>query len=154
MYGKLVLVALMLSPVAIASASPASKPLQEGKPFPEQRDQIIADLDSGKIYNEIKPAERAKVLDALRRIDLVLDPERSNRVTEPDRLQAFNDQELVNEILTQAKDDSRLICRRERPVGSNRPQNICISVAQRREARENGVDTMRSIVPAQQPATN
>lgn len=154
MYGKLILLALMFSPAGIVSAAPGSKPLQEGLPFPEQRDQILADLDSGKIYNEIKPAERGKVLDALQRIDLVLDPERSSRVTEQDRLQAFNDQELVNEILSQAKDDSRLICRRERPIGSNRPQNICISVAQRREARENGVDTMRSIVPAQAPVTN
>lgn len=148
----LMLVSLMLSSVFIAFTAAASKPLQEGQPFAQQRDRILADLSAGKIYNEIKPRDRAKVLDALKRIGLVLDPESGKRVTEPDRLQAFNDQELVNEILTQAKDDSRLICRRERLVGSNRPQNICISVAQRREARENGVEAMRNILPAQSAA--
>lgn len=33
-------------------------------------------------------------------------------------------------------EDSRMICERIKPVGSNRPQNKCISVGQRRQMRD------------------
>ena len=33
-------------------------------------------------------------------------------------------------------EDSRMICERIKPVGSNRPQNKCLTVAERRRQRE------------------
>lgn len=152
MYRKLILIAFMALPAVLASATPASKPLQEGGAYIEQRDRILADLRGGEVYSEIKLQDRDSVHSALKRIDSRLGADGVGRLSEADKLAVFNDQELVNSILTKAKDDSRLICRRERPMGSNRPQNICITVAQRREARENGVDMMRSLVPGEEKA--
>ncbi len=152
MYRKLILIAVMALPAALASAAPASKPLQEGGSYIEQRDRILADLRGGETYSEIKLEDRNRVHSALQRIDSKLATDGPVRLSEVDKLAVFNDQELVNSILAKAKDDSRLICRRERPVGSNRPQNICITVAQRREARESGGDMMRSLVPAEEKA--
>ena len=54
-----------------------------------------------------------------------------------------NDQELVNTLLAKARADSRLVCRREVPTGSNRPQTICMTVAERAAARERSMDVMR-----------
>lgn len=147
MHLKLILIAFMALPAVIASAAAASKPLQEGHSYIEQRDRILDDLRRGEAYSEIKPEDRSTVHSALKRIDSKLGADGTARLSEVDKLAVFNDQELVNSILTKAKDDSRLICRRERPMGSNRPQNICMTVAQKREARENGVDTLRGLVP-------
>ena len=48
----------------------------------------------------------------------------------------LNDQALVNTVLTQAADDSRLICSREQKVGTRFKTTVCETVAQRRERNE------------------
>lgn len=39
-------------------------------------------------------------------------------------------------------EDNRLICERIKPVGSNRPENKCMTVGQRRKLREHGQSQM------------
>ncbi len=156
MYGKALLVVLAMFSVSSAygGQEKSKMPLQEGVPFSEQRDRIRADLREGETYAEITAEDRSAVLAALERIDQKLMNRTGPVLSESDKLAVFNDQELVNSLLVRAREDSRLICRRERPVGSNRPQNICISVAQRREARENARDLMHNQVPSQVPITD
>ena len=156
MYGNALLVVLAMFSVssAYAGQEKSKMPLQEGVPFSEQRDRIRADLRGGETYAEITAEDRSAVLAALERIDQKLMNKTGPVLSESDKLVVFNDQELVNSLLVRAREDSRLICRRERPVGSNRPQNICISVAQRREARENARDLMHNQVPSQAPITD
>jgi uncharacterized protein YerC len=155
MYGKalLVVLATFAASSAFAAQEKSKLPLQEGIPYPEQRDRIQADLRGGETYAEITAENRSAVVAALGRIDKKLEGGTAAALSEIDKLAVFNDQELVNSLLVQAREDSRLICRRERPVGSNRPQNICISVAQRREARDNSQDLMRNQVPSRSPDT-
>ncbi|OZB54132.1 MAG: hypothetical protein B7X38_01295 [Stenotrophomonas sp. 14-69-23] len=117
----------------------------EGKPYAEQRLRIMNDLQGGEVYSEISAENRMRVVDALGRIDALLGKGGHASLPDKDKIEVFNDQDLVNTLLTQAREDSRLVCRRERPVGSNRPQNICITVAARRQARENGADTLRDL---------
>lgn len=144
MYRKLLMIALISLPISSFAASQVGVPLEEGKPFQEQRERILADIGKGEVYSEIDRDERERVIAALDRINGVYREKSVTGLAETDKLAVFNDQELVNSLLVKAREDSRLICRRERPVGSNRPQNICITVAQRREARENGVDVLRN----------
>jgi len=147
---KLLFAALIAFPVMSAIAAPAAeKPLMEGKPYAEQRQRIMSDLQGGEVYSEISAENRGRVVDALGRIDALLGNGEHGNLPEKDKIAVFNDQDLVNTLLTQAREDSRLICRRERPVGSNRPQNICITVAARREARENGGDALRNLKVSQ-----
>lgn len=140
----------MLSVTPALASSKKAKPLEEGKPYIEQRDQIMSDLREGKVYSEISAENRRRVIAALGRIDALLGEDGQAKLAEQDRLAMFNDQEEVNSLLTEAREDSRLICRRERPVGSNRPQNICITVAMRREMHENARESLRNI-PTSQP---
>lgn len=56
------------------------------------------------------------------------------------RVAVFNDQELVNGLLTRAREDSRLVCRREKTVGSNLPVSVCHTVAERRRQSDDSRD--------------
>ncbi|ALJ29124.1 hypothetical protein [Stenotrophomonas acidaminiphila] len=142
----LLFAALIAFPVMSAIAAPVvEKPLMEGKPYAEQRLRIMNDLQGGEVYSEISAENRMRVVDALGRIDALLGKGGHASLPDKDKIEVFNDQDLINTLLTQAREDSRLVCRRERPVGSNRPQNICITVAARRQARENGADALRDL---------
>jgi hypothetical protein len=47
------------------------------------------------------------------------------------RMDLFNDQEQINRILTGARADSRIVCRRTQVTGSHRKQQVCITKAER-----------------------
>ncbi len=115
------------------------------QPFAEQRAQIEKDL-RGDAYSEISADNRAKVMAALERMTQRLEGgKRPQDLKGDDQVSWFNDQELVNTVLTQAREESRLVCERYRPTGSKMPQNLCLTVAQRRAAREEAVDEIRQI---------
>ncbi len=101
--------------------------------FEETRRGIERDLSKGKKYAEIGDRERAKVLRSLDRMSRMMDGKTSLDDLAPEqKVDLFNNQELVNQLLTQASEDSRMICQRERPPGSRIPVSVCKTVAQRR----------------------
>ena len=105
--------------------------------FAEQRKLIEADLADGETYAEIGAKDRELVRAALERIsDALAASGGVTRLSETEKAAVINDQELVNNILTRAGDDSRLVCVREKKVGSNRVTTQCSTVAQRRRASE------------------
>src|SRR3546814_7357929 len=91
-------------------------------------------MDDGT-YGEIGPADRREVLAALARIRTALGPSGdASRLNERRKLRVFNDQELINNILTSADEDSRLVCRREKKTGTHMASNQCMTVAERQRA--------------------
>lgn len=123
----------------------ADKGLEVNAAFEAQRAAIIAALGDGETYVEISPEDRDTVLGALSRIASTLGsvPGGVESLPSPSRMQVFNDQELVNTLLTRAREDSRLVCAREKKVGSHRHVNVCRTVADRRRDREGSLDTLR-----------
>ena len=114
--------------------------------FANARSAIERDLQSGDRYKEIVGEDREAVLAALGRLSNRLSDVKSlDQLDEKSKLEVFNDQELVNNILTKAQADSRVICKREAPTGSRMAVNICKTVAQRR--RE--LDAARGILEGQ-----
>lgn len=96
-------------------------------------------------YSEIGQQDRAAVRDALGRIRANIGDAPSVDGLAPDiRNAVFNDQELVNTIMTRAHADSRMVCERVQLTGSNRREQICMTVGQRREMRENSKDALRN----------
>lgn len=96
-------------------------------------------------YSEIGVEDKSKVNAAIARIRDNLGQHQTVEEANPaERMAIFNDQELINSILTRAHADSRMVCQRERLTGSNRHTNVCMTVAQRREARENSADVLRN----------
>lgn len=59
----------------------------------------------------------------------------TTELPEQDQIAVFNALEAISAIINQAEDE-RMICERQRPVGSNRTRTVCRSVAQRRQDRE------------------
>ena len=143
---KLLLVSVMLLavPAAEASMSAASGAdtaargqLNVSVPFEKQKEKILADLAEGKVYAEISQTDRIEVRNALNRIgDSLQRAGGVDQLSSDDKVKVINDQELVNTILTRAGEDSRLVCTREKKVGSHRVTTQCQTVAQRRRMRE------------------
>jgi len=114
--------------------------------FEAQSVVIRRDLAQGKLYSELDARQRNEVLAALDRIHTALEAKGNiASMSEDAKLRVFNDQELVNAMLTKGREDSRLLCSRETPVGSHRPVTSCETVAERRRNRDRSQDTMRAL---------
>ncbi|WP_337245852.1 hypothetical protein [Luteimonas sp. gir] len=117
----------------------------ESGAFERQRAAVLADLSGGEAYAEISPSDKQTVVSLLDRMQGVIEKTSSvDALHETERVRLFNDQEQVNTILTRAKADSRLVCRRETPIGSRLPQTNCMTVAERRRATETSQERLRS----------
>lgn len=105
----------------------------------------VEDAISSERYSELTDEDRAAVRDALGRIrSNVGDASSVDSLTPNERTAVFNDQEIINTVMGRAHADSRLVCERVRTTGSNRREQVCITVAQRRELRENSRDVLRN----------
>lgn len=97
-------------------------------------------------YSEIGLEDKSKVSAAISRIrDNLGQHETAEQASPLARTAIYNDQELINSILSRAHADSRMVCRRERLTGSNRQTQVCMTVAQRRDAMENSRDVLRNM---------
>ncbi len=143
MFKCLLLLSLTLSPLAAVAAPPAL-PLQANSPFPAQQAQVRSDLMGGEVYSEIADQDRVLVISALDRMTALIGDGSADALSPAAKVAFFNDQEVVNTILTKARRDSRLICRREKTVGSNMPTTQCLTAAQRDRLREGGAESLRS----------
>lgn len=104
-------------------------------------------LDDGQ-YGEISSTDRREVLAALDRIRVALGPSGdSGKLNERQKLQVFNDQELINNILTGADADDRLVCRRERKTGTHLAANQCLTAGEREQAAEHARATLLRTPP-------
>lgn len=139
----MVAAALVLA-MGSATAAPKNKDVFEpGKPMAEQISKIEKDLNDGETYSEISVDQRSRVREALGRMRGIVERnEGQGALSEANRKDLFNDQQVVNTVLTQAREDSRLICRRERVVGSNMPQTQCMTVAQRERIKNTSQSSM------------
>ena len=147
MHARLALLAAPLFALALAGSALASsdhKPVEfDPANFPKQR-EILVDALHSKTYFEITDENKTKVIDALNRMqDKLATVKAVSELSEKDKVAVFNDQQLINTLLTEAAEDSRLVCKREKKLGSNMPVNTCMTVAQRREAQQKAQDQLR-----------
>ncbi|AWH26373.1 hypothetical protein [Stenotrophomonas sp. YAU14D1_LEIMI4_1] len=142
------MVALLVSGLALGFSAYAKEAvLQAGQPLLPQLDKIDKDLNDGETYSELSAQDRGRVRETLVRLRRVGEEYRDGAsMPESVRTQVFNDQETVNVVLTQAREDSRLICRREKTTGSNRATTQCLTAAQRERMRD---DADRNLTRAQ-----
>ena len=139
---KLVLlIALVLSPTfavaKIASQGSAFSPekgLDVSQAFEAQRNAIIKALGDGQ-----------RVTTSLDRIaGLLGGVQNVDQLAVDTRVEVFNEQELVNTLLTEAREDSRQVCTREKKVGSHRTTTMCKTVAERRRDMEQSQGALRT----------
>lgn len=122
---------------SLAQARTKGEVFQAGKPLSEQIQRIEIEMNDGQTYSELRLEDRSRVREALGRMRGTLE-QHSDQGAIPDQAKAalFNDQQVVNAVLTQAREDSRLICRREKAIGSNLATTQCQTVAERERAKD------------------
>lgn len=111
--------------------------------FTEQRAKVEADLADGETYAEISAADRAAVIEALDTIEDTLRGRPASELNGSPLTEVMNAQALINNKLTQAGEDSRVVCKREASVGTRLARSQCLTVAQRRRGREESQDYLR-----------
>lgn len=132
--------ALLLMAGAAGATEPASgESLRVASPaeFAASRGLIERAVRESDQYRDLQEQDRLKLFEALDRMEATLAGVTAADQLDPKtRTQLYNDQELINNVLTQARDDSRMICKREKKVGSHRVTNICITAGERRRQRD------------------
>src|SRR3970040_319822 len=113
MYSKLLIITLILAP-ALGHAGQGKQKLDlTAASYAEQKAEVEAALADGGTYAEIDPMKRQEVAGALDRIAEILEATGDvEALTAEQKVKVFNDQELINTILTRAGEDSRIIWRR------------------------------------------
>lgn len=152
MFKTLVLViAFAAAPLALADATVSV----EAGDFPAQRAKIEKDLGDGETYAEISQDDRARVLESLDRMGALLEGGKpAAALPDPDRVELFNAQEVVNTLLTQAAADSRVTCVQSKVIGTHRRTVVCSTAAERSRRRQQDKDTFQSsqrVIPIAQP---
>jgi hypothetical protein len=129
---------LLFSGAALAARSQAA-PSATADPagFAGQRAAVEAEMVAGGRFAEITDEARTQVGEAFDRMQAVLAGKASlDELRQGDRVALINDQELINALLTRAKTDSRMVCKREKRVGSHRLTSTCRSAAEWKRASE------------------
>ena len=147
-------VLLVSASAAWANQESSKVALAEGD-FAAQRAQIEQDLADGKTYVEISREDRAKVRESLERITGALEGiESIDALSDEAKARVFNAQEEINQILTMAEADSRVVCSSESKTGSRRKVTTCETVAKRNARRDLDQDTLRRNQRGQMPLEN
>lgn len=88
-------------------------------------------------YADLSDKDRKAILDKQADIYRLIEGRATIEELGPNgKIELANALESMNALLTKAE-DSRMICERVKVIGSNRPQNKCLSVGERRRLREN-----------------
>ncbi|MEA9586878.1 hypothetical protein VC279_15550 [Xanthomonas sp. WHRI 10064A] len=140
---KGLLLILMCAALPAFAAGKKAVDVEAQPPFAEQAEQVRLDLRSGEKYSELGTDDRSRVLSALQRIETALQSRPAPAELTPEsKMAVFNDQALVNALLSKAGEESRMICQRVRAVGSNLSTTQCMTAAERRRLRENNKDEL------------
>lgn len=110
----------------------------------EQQKEMRSEVQarSGR-YRDMSGSDRERLLSVQDRVLRQLEGRtRTTELSPADRIALFNDLEEISALVNKAEDE-RMICERSRPIGSNRPVNVCKSVAERRLEREQSLEARR-----------
>lgn len=146
---RCVFAALVLAGVAHA-AEPAPEPVKEhvqalGADLRMQREEIEAHMGEGGRYAEIDEDDRQRVLAGFDEMERIVGGATDVRALEPEqRAELLNVQERINVLLTQARADSRTVCRRMKVIGSRvRRNTVCHTAAHWDRLAEESQEQMR-----------
>lgn len=131
-------VAILLFPCFVAMAANGSEPKPlEISEIVEQQNQIRADVTAGKgRYASMSRAERTGLLAKQAELmTIIADKESVDELTDTQRMEAFNKLEWIQAAINDEEAD-RLVCRREKTIGSQRVTRVCRTAEAERQYRE------------------
>lgn len=128
--------ALILLAASLAGNAFA-RPAMELEQIRTQQQQIQADVLAVKgRYADMPPEQRSALVKKQNELlKLIEGKTLESELSEKQKLEAFNALEWIEASINNSEDD-RMVCKSERPTGSNRSQKVCKTVRQMREERE------------------
>lgn len=141
MHLRLILAGLILLGVASPPLSAQQHPNLDAQAIVAQQAAIRAEtLSRTGRYKDMPAAKREELFALQDKVTKQLaDRATTTELREQDQIAVFNALEAISAIINQAEDE-RMICERKRPVGSNRTQTVCMTLAQRNAERESGAE--------------
>jgi hypothetical protein len=132
---------LILMVATSASAKENYKEKNFNADTKEKFDEVSANvreaMKPGGRYEYVKPAERSTIEQKLSQMDALFKQSPTVAgMSEQTKIELFNDQEVVNSILTQ-RDSERVICTKTAPIGSHIPITTCSTYGQLQDAHRN-----------------
>jgi hypothetical protein len=102
-----------------------------------QQAEIRAGVQAGTgLYKDMPTRTKEEILSRQSELLAVVDGKTSaDELSEEERLQVFNNLEWIEAAINNAEDE-RMVCTREKPLGSNRAQRVCKTTAQIEAERE------------------
>lgn len=102
-----------------------------------QQNQIRADVIKGEgRYAALSLSQRSDLLAKQASLMAMIEGKVStDDLSEAERIKAFNTLEWISATINQEQDD-RMVCRRERTIGSNRVTRVCRTVEEERLMKE------------------
>ncbi len=130
------LVVLIVSLFSTLAVAAETKPFQVDEVLAQQQ-QIRADVVAGKgRYANIPNQKRSELMAKQDELIVLLEGKQSSAELSQDQYAAaFNRLEWIEATVNNAEDE-RMICTREKTLGSNRTTRVCRSAAQMEEQRE------------------
>ena len=126
------LIGVLASPLALTGEGTTK--LSTFEAFEKEKAAILKDMSGETVYSEISHKDAELVRAALDRMSVKLTGvENAGSLDQVKLVSLYNEQNLVNAILTMAESDSRQVCRRRGRLGTNFKTTTCETVAERRE---------------------
>lgn len=149
MYRSVFAVCLFVASFAPVDIHAASKEVFDltatsAEEFRQQADALRNEMKAGGKYASVAPSDKEKIgkqLEVLQ--ELYDDRAAGKRFGKKDEVRLVNASEEINGLLSGDTDD-RLVCQQERRLGSNRTERVCLTVAERRELREEAAKDLRN----------
>ncbi len=110
--------------------------------FQAVADDVRKEMEPGGRYEYVKPRERTQIEQSLAEMDALLEANGGvEHMKQDDKVKLFNDQEVVNSILTR-RDKDRVICDNAPKLGSHVRSTGCHTYGQAEDARRGSKDQM------------
>ncbi|MDJ0657729.1 MAG: hypothetical protein QNJ40_26455 [Xanthomonadales bacterium] len=139
--------ALVLAAGVHAKGEPEPKLTALEGSFAEQKQAIENDIRGGVVYREIEGKDLMTVRTSLEHMSTLLSGvEEVQQLSEDDKVDLLNHQELVNAILTMAEKDSRMVCKRRGSTGSHFKTTTCETVRARRKRQSDDRQRIQSLL--------
>lgn len=104
--------------------------------FRVQADELRREMAPGGKYEKLTPADQARVGKQLDRLQAMYDKRaEGGSISNKDQVALVNASEEINAVLS-GDEDQKMVCEQVRKLGSNRTEKVCLTVAQRKAARE------------------
>ena len=139
----LLILALSLQSAIAADKSAPAVNASDKESFATVAEWVRTQMKDGGRYAETNASERTRVNTRLDEMAVLFESKSSvDQMSTDQKVTLLNSQEEVNAILGK-RDGDRLICKRERPIGSNIPVKICETARQIEERRRKDTKDIR-----------